>query len=464
MAESKQGQEPFAIPVPSLRKISGKFTLAVALLLVLAMCLFWLVSSFNTRNLLRAQADGLGQTLVEMTAAQLTELVLANDLISMNVVLSSLVRDPMIQSITVRNVDNTVISSARSRTEPRRTLFALPLPAVSAVYRNPINLPDSVIGSVEISLDLAYIEMGTTRNLLLIIGTTLLLLLIAVVMTTTCYQYMVGFPAQLLSSALSNIRQGRIETFPEQESADEIGQAIRQYNATARFIAHNTFLGRLQNQQPQDTPEHSCEASSQLEMSLLIISMTNYQYLASTVEADRFLELMNRCYFFTDKVARLYNGSVSSCAEGEVIISFSEALTDQDQAFLSICAGQLFLQLAARINQVGDEPLQARFRLAVHSGRQLSRLYSPVTGTHNNLTGKVLDQLREIGYECPDNSLLISESVYLHAGAYSRVDADEFADIGDDELIRTYLVSTPLSDYRQLLEQQAMRLGALYPG
>ena len=59
----------------SIKQISRKFTFAICLLLILAMCIFWLISSFNTQNLLRQQADGLGQSLARQTAAQLTELM-----------------------------------------------------------------------------------------------------------------------------------------------------------------------------------------------------------------------------------------------------------------------------------------------------------------------------------------------------------------------------------------------------
>ncbi|MCY4263387.1 MAG: hypothetical protein OXE78_00825 [Gammaproteobacteria bacterium] len=464
MAVTRQGQETSTLAATSLRKLSGKFSLAVCLLLLLAMCVFWLVSSYNTRNLLRQQADGLGQTLVEQTASQLTELVLANDLISMNVVLSSLVRDPSIQEITIRSVDNDILSNARSETAPLRPLIPLPLPmpGLKAVYKAQITLPDSVIGFVELSLNLDYIEVGTNNNLIMVIGATSLLLIVALVMTTTYCQYLVSFPANLLSFALSNIRKGEIDTCPEPETRDEMSQVIRQYNATAEFIAQNSFIGSLCKEESDNTPQGTADEHDHRNVSLLIISMANFHYLASTVSVDRFLGLLNRCYFFADKISQLYNGRVSYCSEGEVIINFSEALADEDQAFYAICAGQLFLQLVGEINNVGGIRLQSRYKLAMHGGQQFDLLYSPLTGTHNNLTGKVLDQLREICYECPNNSLLVSEVGYEQAGAYSRIDANEFAIVGNGESIQTYLVSDPMTDYRLLLERQAARLAELY--
>ena len=205
-----------AKPATPIRKLSRKFSLAVCLLLLLAMCVFWLVNSYNTRNLLVQQADSLGQTLTEQTAVQLTELVLANDLISMNVVLSSLTRDASIAEITVLGVDNNLIASSTAQAEPLQPFIPLPFPVttLSAEYQAPIRLPDSVIGFVRLQLNLDYIEVGMINNLILIIGATLLLLIVGIVMTSTYFQYLVSFPASLLSFALSNIRKGEIETCP----------------------------------------------------------------------------------------------------------------------------------------------------------------------------------------------------------------------------------------------------------
>jgi uncharacterized membrane protein affecting hemolysin expression len=59
-------------------QISRTFATAVCLLLLLTMCVFWLISNYNTQNILRQQADNLGNILAQQTATQLTELVLAS--------------------------------------------------------------------------------------------------------------------------------------------------------------------------------------------------------------------------------------------------------------------------------------------------------------------------------------------------------------------------------------------------
>ena len=317
MAETDTEQAADAKPAAPVSKLSRKFTSAVCLLLVLAMCVYWLVSSYNTRNLLQQQADGLGQTLAQQTATQLTELVLANDLISMNVVLSSLTADASIEEITVLGINNNVIASASSRAESPRPLIPLPLPlpTLSADYRAEIALPDSVLGAVQIRLNLDYIEVGSINNLLLICGVTLLLILLAVVMTSTYFQYLVTFPSNLLSFALSNIRQGNIETCPEPDNNNELSHAIRQYNTTAEFLAQNAFLDNFGNRQPVTDPQQLKIVPGQQDVSLLIISMANYQYLASTLQETVFVRLLNRFYFFVDKVSQLLKSRLNRSAE-----------------------------------------------------------------------------------------------------------------------------------------------------
>ena len=75
------------------------------------MCVFWLISNYTSQNLLRQQADSHGQVLAQQVALQVTELVLANDMISMNVVLNSLTRGSSIAEVAIINIDNEIIAA-----------------------------------------------------------------------------------------------------------------------------------------------------------------------------------------------------------------------------------------------------------------------------------------------------------------------------------------------------------------
>jgi len=174
------------------------------------MCVFWLISAYNTQNLLRQQAERLGQTLAQQTATQLTELVLANDLISMNVVLSGITRNSTIAEVAVLNIDREIVAAAAGTQAPVETIIPLPvkLNALEGVYLAPILLTDSVAGYIRLRLDLSYIEVGLVNNFLFVIAATLILIAVAATLTTTYFQYLISFPINLLAFSISNIRKG----------------------------------------------------------------------------------------------------------------------------------------------------------------------------------------------------------------------------------------------------------------
>lgn len=506
--------EPFGVDEPSDEsldprsgeRIGRRFTIAVCLLLVLGMCAFWLISNYNTQRMLRQQADELGNTVAEQTALQMTEFVLANDRISMNVVLGELIRGTSIAELAVINIDNEVIAVASQALPEPRAFIPLPLTLTRerADYVVPISLQGSTAGSVRLVLDLSGIEVTVINNLLMILGFSLLLLLVAVVLTSTYFSYLIGFPIKLLAQSLSNIRNGEIEACPEPEGDDEVSRAIREYNQTAEFLVQNTFLDRFSHQLPQFEPDRYTQTGRQ-EVAVLCVKMSNFTYLGSTLNEDLFVNLRNKYYFFAGKVSEMYNGVVNSCTEEEVIIHFGESQLEEEQAFYAICAGQLFLRLVEEINkpslpalpaqaddqerddalnwkpertiererqqaqalrdQLAEEigALGAKFTLAAHSGSMLRGIYSPITHATNSLSGETLDQARALSNEAPDNALLISEPCYEAAGDGSRLDAHAYLDAQASPFdFEAYLSLEPLSDYRLLLDRQAHQLIALW--
>ena len=444
------------------KQISRIFSAALCLVVTLAMCIFWLITSYNTRNLLQQQANELGQVLAQQTATQLTELVLVNDLISINVVLVNLTRDSSIAEVAVLDIDNNVIAEtvgSQSRTSP---LIPLPLDNIQAEYFAPISFADSVAGHVRVRLDLSYIEVSSVNNLLLIIGATLLLVVISWSLSTTYYQYLVSFPANLLAFSLSNIRTGKIEACPEPKNKNEITAAIRQFNATAEFLVQNTSLNNLKAGQSVTDTSGLKALSVKQDTTLLVIRLSNFHYLASTVNEETLVKLLNKFYFFASKVIQLYNGSVNHCAEGEIVVNFGDVQPEEEQSFYAVCTAQLFLLLVDDLGNIEDERIAVKFRLAVHSGHTINGLYSPIKQDSSNLTGRTLDLVREICNEAPDNAILISEPAFENAGAGTRVEAEEFKVVGDEEALTIYLSVAPSSDYALLLERQAIQLFTMY--
>ena len=445
-------------------KVSYRFSFTFGLFLVLALCCFWLINSYATQSLQRNYSDNLGQALANQTASQMTEFLLANDMISMNVILTGLTRNSAISRVEVINDSNAVIAMASSQVSGPEPIIPLPfkLTPLSAQYTAPIELANSVAGSVRLTLDLSYIETGLVNSLILNSIATILLAAIGAMLINTYFQYLVTFPANLLAFALSNIRKGEIEVCPEPKNSNELSTAIRQFNATASFLAQNTFLSNFGNRSPEISDETFSFEPGMEDVVLLNIRMSNFQFLASTLNESARVSLLNKFYFYAGKVSQLYSGQVTYCSDGEVLINFAGNAIEAEQAFFAICAGQLFLQLVNDIGDVDSKTTGAKFQLAVHGGQAVGGLYSPITQQKTNLTGKTLDLCRALCLECPDNNLLISERCFEQAGAATRVEGQKFTVVDDEEQILAFLSSEPMSEYQTLLERQAIQLVSIY--
>tara|TARA_E500000081_G_scaffold144296_1_gene164907 strand:+ start:1156 stop:2439 length:1284 start_codon:yes stop_codon:yes gene_type:complete len=425
------------------------------------MTIFWLLTSYSSQNILRQQADILGKNLASQTAAQVTELMLANDLISMNVVLSSLANDSTISEVSVVDINNRIIARASAKNSEIVRLIPLPIPLLSLEndYVTPISIADSIIGYVRLTLDMGYIDAGMVDNLALIMIATVLLLIVSIAITTLYYKYLINFPINLLSFYIGKIRKGEVEACPVPKDNNELTAVIRQFNATAEFLTQNTFLKNIGVSQPITEERNYKDLIGKEDTTVLLINMSNFQYLASTLSERNLASLLNKYYFYSGKISQLYNGYVCFCSEDEILINFNKIEIPEEQAFYAICGAQLFLQLFADMSQ---EVNDAKFRLAIHSGNALNLLYSPITQKMDNLSGQTLDITRMISKECPDNSILISEPAFTNAGAGTRVDAEEFGPVGGGEQVNSLLALSPMSEYKFLLQKQAVQLLKLY--
>lgn len=444
--------------------IGRKFTISVSLLILLTMCVFWLISNYNTRNLMEQQANNLGSSLAQQTAILVTELVLANDLVSLNVVLTQLTANAGIVEASVINVDEQVIAVAESVSSSPRSLlpFDLGVSGLEGSYSAPIRLSDSVAGEVILKLDLRYIEVAVTNNLVLIAAATLLLIVISASLIGTYFQYVISFPVRMVSLSLANIRRSEVDTCPEDNENTDISQLIRQYNLTAEYLAQNSFIKRLHNSLPSSAAVDFDATHNPQQISVLCIKLSNYQYLSSTRSEEDMVVLLNKFYFFSEKAAQLYNGAINYCADGEVIISFGATAMDDEQAFYCVCAGQLFIQLIDKISENATDTIHCKFKLATHSGATIDGLYSPLTPDQPGLMGKTLDLVRLVCNDCPDNYLLLTDVSYQNAGGETRISAARYSTIDDEQATISFLSREAMPGFSELIERQAQQLEELY--
>ncbi len=141
--------------VPLVLRIASHTLLLVALALIIYA---WVIG-MQFKHAMEQQADALGQSLVTQTAASATDLLVANDILSLNVLLSNLVKNPLVAHAAIYSVDNRVL--AESGTRPQQGLLG----DDNGLYSTPISFQEVIAGHLRVSLDMQQFQQPMTISL-----------------------------------------------------------------------------------------------------------------------------------------------------------------------------------------------------------------------------------------------------------------------------------------------------------
>ena len=101
--------------VPLALRIASHSLLLVALALVI----YAWVMGMQFKQAMQQQADALGQSLIVQTAASATELLVSNDILSLNVLLNNLTKNPLVAHAAIYSVDSRILAEAGARPHRR---------------------------------------------------------------------------------------------------------------------------------------------------------------------------------------------------------------------------------------------------------------------------------------------------------------------------------------------------------
>ncbi|MDO9322683.1 MAG: AhpA/YtjB family protein, partial [Pseudomonas sp.] len=161
--ESVKPDNFFLLIFHALRQRRVPLALRIAshslLLVALALVIYAWVMGMQFKQAMQQQADALGQSLIVQTAASATELLVSNDILSLNVLLNNLVKNPLVSHAAIYSVDNRILAEAGSR--PKQSLLG----ETEGLYSTPITFQEVIAGHLRISLDTEQFEQPMTISL-----------------------------------------------------------------------------------------------------------------------------------------------------------------------------------------------------------------------------------------------------------------------------------------------------------
>lgn len=400
--------------VPLVLRIASHTLLLVALALVIYA---WVIG-MQFKHAMEQQADALGQSLVTQTAASATDLLVANDILSLNVLLSNLVKNPLVAHAAIYSVDNRVL--AESGTRPQQGLLG----DDNGLYSTPISFQEVIAGHLRVSLDMQQFQQPMTISLQSMGMLSLILLALTLILSLRL--------GRQLATPLMQLRlwlRDPDDPAPGAGRQDEIGDLARQLQA--RLVPEkpepeldmsdaldDDYFDQRDEHSPSDqsyapqferfdmelddeprrSPRLSTSADDELEVlddevtfdatpvaakvaqpaaprpscsAVLAIQLGGQEQLRR-LPRPRLTELLQRYRDCLQQAATLYQAELHTLNDGSSLMLFHSQDDEQNYLTHAICCGELMRALGHALQiEVADSGITLQLQLGLTRGDNL---------------------------------------------------------------------------------------------
>lgn len=432
-------------------------TRALFLALLLSLSAAFIIGLPITRasvEQLELQSVQLRNTLSKQVSIQASEAIFSQDLLSLNVILSTLIKDPLIRYGAAYNLNNEIIAEQGfADTEQGQPL--------SIRYQN------EVIGLLEIRLDRTTLDQSIGRLYGLWFVLSTLLCIIGGLVGWLSGRYL-GRKIEQTQGQIHKLgeagAQVSIHTLAE---LNPLSQALAEHHQTllgqaAVSQALNQFLGDTQHASDlsdswTDTPPVKQHAS------VLFINPINLPVVQAQLSASEFASLLNQYYQLIHQATALYNGHVERRSGKGITVFFGVPTVDNKDCFHGVCSALLMIGLIKTFNHTrNQQQLPAiDFQLGLHGG---SVTFTPMDETDTPVTisqGSTLQLTERLTRKAQANRLLISEYILTQgalAGQLILNKHENMAAYGNEQALATYWVDNFTPNYQALIDRQVQHI------
>jgi adenylate cyclase len=459
--------------------IAAKWTLAIALLLVLGMGLLGAYLIAQQEQAFDRHSRQLGELLADQLARSASEPLMADDLFQLEMLVRRQLDQGLVLGAAVLDPEGAVRVSAGSvptgrdgrrpsgqASVSRRVGPDVDVDGPASVHVRPIVFQDVKAGHVVLSLDRASLEGDRRLLVSALVATTVLLIAFTGLLAIPLANWMSG-PIRRLADWTPDSDAGAggqagIEGRPPRDEVSLLAQRLRTLSLDAAAkqgieAALNRYLSPDIARSVLADPGQVQLQGKALRGSVLFCDIVEFTQLSRRLPPEQLAALVNDYFGAFARAGAFCGGTVDKFIGDSVMMLFGVPEPDDRHALNAVVCGLAIVRLGDAINvrrRALGLPTVA-FRLAINSGLMqagnlgsLERMEFTVLGDSVNLAARLCAR-------CPAGELVISADTLSEPGVRAQAATEPLGPLqlkGYDEPVTAYVVRALAPDPAQRVE------------
>ncbi|MFT5594005.1 MAG: class 3 adenylate cyclase [Oceanicoccus sp.] len=315
---------------------------------------------------LEQQQSELRHTLTRQVSLQAAEAIFSQDLLSLNVILSTLTEYPNIRYAAVYDLNNKVVAEQGNADDSS----GIPM---SIQYQN------EVIGLLEIRLNDEPLKQRTWQlyGLWMVLS---LLLSTFCALTAWFVGHRLGLKLEQSRYELEHLGTIKQVTLHQNGEFKDFSEALAKHHQlnNQQKALHQSLAQYMQPQLFPVWQNRALVIETQYQAgAVLFFKIAGLEQAQQDMNKLELAQLLDQHYALINQAAKLYNGTVVSFEGDGVMVLFDQEQCDQKHGFHGVCTGLLALGLIDVLNQarIKHQLFPIECKVALHCGDILTRRF-----------------------------------------------------------------------------------------
>ncbi len=471
--------------LPAHIPIAYKFAWAITTLVVAGMALLGLTIISNQNELMLAQMDDFGQTILDQLAVSAKEPVLAGDLLALRVMTNNLAGRESILGAVVYGDNGEVLASSgvlptvedivtlygrSTKLSPSTYTFEWQLSEADGSesseisFLRPIRFENLVAGHALVTFSQASLAQSSQEAKRVIVWATVLMAALSTLIAFVMGRRM-SRPIHDLMDASKAIGEGDYRYRFTERRNDEIGYLMDGFNTMARGLLQKSQVEQVLSRFVDDSvASELLENLDQVSLggkhvraAVLFADIVGFTSLSEKLPPEKVGELLNTYFSLVARSSRFYNGTIDKFIGDCVMVVFGVPQEDPEHCFHAVACAVMIQSLVERLNAIreglGEDLVE--FRIGVNAGEMLAGNLGADERMQYTVVGDAVNLASRLSSIADSGEIVVSADVLDDPAVKERVLVRQYREAqlrGKAMPVTTYLVEDLASDYRAAME------------